>query len=492
MMTAQQQTKSDSSTPRVLVVVPCLNEEGHIERVVTQLLTEADRVDMSIVVADGGSSDGTLAIVKRLIRRDSRIVLVDNPKRIQAAAINSAAAAYGANAKFLIRVDAHAEYPDRYCERLLTVQAETDADSVVVTMHARGYTCFQRAAAAAQNSVLGNGGSAHRNESRGRWVDHGHHALMTLDAFKAVGGYDETFAHNEDAELDARLSRMGFRIFLTGEIPIAYYPRQSPIALFLQYFNFGRGRARNFLKHGKIFKARHLVPVGVAPAIGLAALLPFSTIFLIPVLVWAILCLGYGILLSIGLRDVCTAVSGVAAMVTQAGWSFGFFAGLIPSFSEIRAESGVFPVSQQEADCPSVAPNSNESVVKMPTVSVIMANYNGATYLADAIESVRGQTLSNIEIIISDDASTDTSVDVITRKMVEDSRIRLVTSERNGGPAAARNQALAMATGDWIAIMDSDDLMAPDRLTVLVEAATRDGADIVADDAITFDTNHTG
>ena len=121
------------------------------------------------------------------------------------------------SSRFLIRVDAHASYPARYCETLLHVQARTQADSVVVGMHTAGSTCFQRAAAAAQNSILGNGGSAHRTEIADRWVDHGHHALMTIDAFDAIGGYDETFSHNEDVELDARLIERGFHIYLTGE-----------------------------------------------------------------------------------------------------------------------------------------------------------------------------------------------------------------------------------------------------------------------------------
>ena len=129
------------------------------------------------------------------------------PRKIQSVAVNEVVRRHGEDARFLIRVDAHAEYPQRYCEHLLAVRAATDADSVVVSMRTRGQSCFQRAAAAAQNSILGNGGSSHRNTTRDRWVDHGHHALMTLEAFKAVGGYDETFSHNEDAELDARLTQ---------------------------------------------------------------------------------------------------------------------------------------------------------------------------------------------------------------------------------------------------------------------------------------------
>jgi succinoglycan biosynthesis protein ExoA len=325
----------------VLVVAPCLNEERHIERIVKGLLAEADRVEMTIVVADGGSTDRTRAIVERLARRDSRIVLLDNPKKIQSAALNLAVRTYGDDAHYLLRIDAHAGYPPRYCERLLRVQAETGADSVVVGMHTEGRSCFQRAAAAAQNSILGNGGSAHRNATIGHWVDHGHHALMTLAAYKAIGGYDENFSHNEDVELDLRLRENGFRIFLIGGMSIAYYPRRNPVALFKQYFKIGRGRAQNVLKHRRHTKLRHLILAAVAPILCIALLAPVSPIFAAPAFCWALLCLGYGIFIGIRLRDTCASAAGLAAIATQAAWSFGFHLGLIGGLKDMRgARSG--------------------------------------------------------------------------------------------------------------------------------------------------------
>jgi succinoglycan biosynthesis protein ExoA len=326
---------STMSAEPVLVVIPCLNEEDHIERVVTKMAAEQKSVNSRIVVVDGGSTDQTRTIVTRLAEANPLIELMDNSKGIQAAAVNAAVRRYGCGARFLIRIDAHANYPDRYCERLLKVQARTRADSVVVSMQTEGHNCFQRAAAAAQNSILGNGGSAHRNETTGRWVDHGHHALMTINAFGAVGGYDETFSHNEDAELDARLTAAGFHIYLTGETQVRYYPRGGASALFQQYFNIGKGRARNFLKHRKNAKLRHLALAGVAPAVCLFLLTPFSVIFALPALAWALLCLGYGVVLGMRLRDACAAAAGIAAIAMQAGWSFGFFAGLKDELSRL-------------------------------------------------------------------------------------------------------------------------------------------------------------
>jgi succinoglycan biosynthesis protein ExoA len=314
--------------PRVLVVIPSLNEAEHLEGLITTLLAEAGTSSLRIVIADGGSTDGTCDLVRGLAERDDRVVLLASGKRI-AAAINEAVGAYGGDAEFLLRMDAHAAYPAQFCARLLAVQAATGADSVVVSMLTEGRTCFQRAAAAAQNSLLGNGGAAHRNEPTGRWVEHGHHALMSMAAFKAVGGYDEIFLWNEDAELDARLGAAGFRIYLAGALSIVYYPRRSLGALYRQYFNYGRGRARNVLKHRRRPRLRQLLPLAVAPALGLLLLAPLSAVFAVPAAAWALACLAFGLLLGLRARDVCAAAAGIAAMTMHVGWSLGFLAHLL-------------------------------------------------------------------------------------------------------------------------------------------------------------------
>src|SRR5215471_2615023 len=129
---------------------------------------------------------------------------------------------------------------------------------------------------------------------------------------------------------------------------------------------------------------------------------------------------------------------------------------------------------------------------RMPTrVSVILANYNGRAFVADAIASACQQTLRDIEILVVDDASTDDSVAIITGLMQRDSRIRLLTSDCNLGPAASRNRALRVAAGEWIAVLDNDDLMHPERLSCLIAAGVKDQADIVADDLLVFDGGHT-
>jgi succinoglycan biosynthesis protein ExoA len=309
-----------------LVIIPCLNEAKNITPLVTYLLDEARSVPMTIVIADGGSSDGTIAIAQRLAAEHSNVHYLPNPKRIQSAAVNLAVTTYGTGHDYLIRIDAHAYYPAGFCATLLNDAARTGADSVVVSMHTVGNPGFQEAVAVAQNSKLGNGGSAHRSGAReGRFVEHGHHALMRIAAFNAVGGYDETFTHNEDAELDVRLRRAGHHVWLTAATTLDYFPRATPWALCKQYRNYGTGRARTLLKHRQKPRLRQILPLAVFPAATLLLFTPITWLAALPFGAYASLCLGYGALLAWRAKRPSLVLSGVAAMLMHASWSFGFW-----------------------------------------------------------------------------------------------------------------------------------------------------------------------
>jgi predicted oxidoreductase len=86
-----------------------------------------------------------------------------------------------------------------------------------------------------------------------------------------------------------------------------------------------------------------------------------------------------------------------------------------------------------------------------PTISIIMANRNGAKHIGHALNSVQAQSLQAIEILVVDDASTDTSPAMVEAMAAADPRIRLIRRRAAGGPAAARNTGLACAQGEWIA-----------------------------------------
>lgn len=316
---------------KTLIVIPCLNEAKTIDDLLLKFSGTLNNPADRIIVADGGSTDGTRDIVANFSRQDQRVVLLANPKRIQSAGINLAVEMFGKDYDYLIRIDAHGDYPDDYCHRLLEDAVKTGADSVVVAMDTVGHGAFQKATAIAQNSKLGNGGSKHRAGAKGHWIDHGHHALMRIAAFSAVGGYDESFSHNEDAELDHRLRKAGFRIWMTDKTRMTYYPRASVKPLFKQYLAYGRGRAKNLLKHHTMPKIRQMIPLSVLPVVLLAFFGVFHWVALVPLCLWIAACLGYGLWMVIGQKNSYGPLAAFSAMVMHLAWSTGFWLELFGS-----------------------------------------------------------------------------------------------------------------------------------------------------------------
>jgi succinoglycan biosynthesis protein ExoA len=343
-------TETALAEDRALIVIPCLNEAPIIAKVIAQMLEDDGLVDPLVLVADGGSTDGSRAIVGEIAERDPRVRLIANPGRLQSAGVNLAARLLGEGRPWLVRVDAHADYPPRYASTLIAEARRTGASSVVVAMDTVGEGAFQKAVAAAQNSKLGTGGAAHRSGGTGRWVDHGHHALFRLDAFEGVGGYDEDFSHNEDAEFDLRLSRDGGQIWLTDQVRIGYHPRSSARALAKQYFSYGKGRARTVLKHVVPLKLRQALPLAVAPAVLSLLAAPLFWPFAIPALVWAATALGYGLALAIRARDPDIALSGPAAMIMHLAWSAGFWSQLFAHALAAKVEAPEAPFRTAAAE----------------------------------------------------------------------------------------------------------------------------------------------
>ncbi len=328
-------------TPQLVsILVPALNEERHIEAAIRSIEPRDDQIGYEIVVLDGGSTDRTRSIVAELAQADPRIRLVANPGRLQSAALNLGAQVADPRAEVIIRADSHAIYPPDFVSTCLRSLKGADAQSVVVTMVTKGVGWFQRGAAAAQNSLLGNGASSHRRPGESRYVDHGHHAAFDRAFFLAVGGYDEALIANEDVDLDARIIKAGGKIWLETSVPVTYFPRATIRALGRQYFRYGRGRALTWRRHGYRLRLRQLAPVAIlcgnlTMAVAAFALGPAP--ILIP-LAYVTLCLGWGFVAAVRTRDPALAVSmGAAAMTMHHAWAVGFASGVWVS----RAGRGV-------------------------------------------------------------------------------------------------------------------------------------------------------
>jgi glycosyltransferase involved in cell wall biosynthesis len=120
-----------------------------------------------------------------------------------------------------------------------------------------------------------------------------------------------------------------------------------------------------------------------------------------------------------------------------------------------------------------------------PLVSVLMPAYNHAPYVRSAVESVLGQTYDNLELIAIDDTSSDTTWVVL--QSFADARLRISRHDANQGAHATLNEALALAKGEFIAIINSDDIFHPERLAACLQELERTGSDLVGTDIVLVD-----
>lgn len=123
----------------------------------------------------------------------------------------------------------------------------------------------------------------------------------------------------------------------------------------------------------------------------------------------------------------------------------------------------------------------------MHKISVIIPIYNVEPYLSACLDSVIHQTYQNLEIILVNDGSTDTCPQICEDYAAQDQRI-VVIHKKNGGLSDARNAGLAIATGDYISFVDSDDLLSLDFYQILLQTLIENEADIVECGFVKFDT----
>jgi succinoglycan biosynthesis protein ExoA len=313
----------------VSIVVPVLNEERYLPACLDALCPQITPGNGEIIVVDGGSNDRSREIVEEYRRTHAGVRLLDNPARLQSAGVNLAANQADPRSTIVIRADAHAVYQAAFVAACVSSLRQNGASSVVVPMIAAGRGGFQRAAAVAQNARLGNGGSAHRVHGRSGFVEHGHHAAFDRTFFLRLGGYDESFTHNEDAEHDARALAAGGSIWMCATAAVTYFPRTTIRGLARQYRNHGAGRARTMLLHRCRPRLRQLAPVCMLLVIVLAMMAAPLTVWplLLPS-IYLLICCGHGVGNAMVRRDPCMVAAGPALLVMHLCWALGFLSEL--------------------------------------------------------------------------------------------------------------------------------------------------------------------
>ncbi len=123
------------------------------------------------------------------------------------------------------------------------------------------------------------------------------------------------------------------------------------------------------------------------------------------------------------------------------------------------------------------------------TLSVIMPVYNASRFLSEAVDSVLSQSFSDFEFIAVDDCSTDNSYDILLEYEKKDSRVKVYKNESNRGVSYTRNFAVEKANGEFIALIDSDDMWKSDKLEKQLKLIEKRGADLCYTGSAFVDTD---
>jgi len=265
----------------VTIAMPAYNEEHYIEACIASVQAQDyPRELIEILVADGRSTDKTRDILARLAHDDPRIKIIDNPDRLQAAALGKMVKA--AAGDVIVRMDVHCEYAPDYVRKCVETLEATGAENVGGAQRAKAKTFFQKALCAALTSPLGVGGARYRSADAEGFVDTVFLGAFRRKVFETVGLWDPKAITNEDSELNQRILESGGRIYLSKDIVVHYYPRDSLQTLAKQYYKYGRGRARTLLKLGKLTNLRPTIPfmmvTGATAMLALPPLWPVASL----------------------------------------------------------------------------------------------------------------------------------------------------------------------------------------------------------------------
>lgn len=211
----------------ISVIIPVYNEEKYIDDCVASMLEQDYPKDaMEWFFVDGMSKDATKQILKKYQSSyPSLIHILDNPNKTVPYAMNLGIRA--SKGEYIIRLDAHAEYASDYFSKCVQVLQRTGADNVGGVMETKARTKTGKVIAKMLSSKFGVGDSQFRTNGKDGYVDTVPFGAFRRDVFEKVGLYDERLTRNQDSELNYRIIHGGGKIFLSHEIRLAYYCRDS-------------------------------------------------------------------------------------------------------------------------------------------------------------------------------------------------------------------------------------------------------------------------
>jgi succinoglycan biosynthesis protein ExoA len=311
--------------PLVSVLVPTYQAAQVLPGCLDAIWAQDYAGEIEVVVADGGSSDGTRDVVIAAAAEGRPIRLVVNPDRNQAAGLNRAAEAAGGG--ILVRCDAQARLPQQAIRRLVDEHERAGRANVGGRQVALPPgPPFGDAVAAVYNTPLGSGRAAYRTGTTPGDTETVYLGSWRTADFRAAGGFDPAFQANQDTEFNVRWLRQGGRVRLLPDVAVGYVPRDAPWRLARQYARYGFWRARTFRTHGDL-RPRQLLALAPLGAVLLAPAAPLTGWALAPLILYLVAVAAAG--LTVDARPTARLLAPVALAIMHLSWGAGFASGLV-------------------------------------------------------------------------------------------------------------------------------------------------------------------
>ncbi|MCI0849756.1 MAG: glycosyltransferase family 2 protein [Chloroflexi bacterium] len=273
-----------SDLPFVSVIVPMRNEQRYVERCLASLAKQTYPPDrFEVIVIDGGSTDGSRALVEAMRDSVPALQIVENRGRHTARGLNLGLAT--ARGEVIARVDAHAAVAEDFLQECVAALRRTAADVVGGPIETLGEGSVGESVALAVSSPFGVGNAVFRYSQREQWTDTVAFPAYRRDVFDRFGPFAEIEA-GEDDDLHYRLRDGGARILLTPAIRSTYYARNSLWGLSRQYFSYGQAKVAVLSRHPFRARIRQLVPAALIVALVVSAVLAaFGGLLIVPLAV---------------------------------------------------------------------------------------------------------------------------------------------------------------------------------------------------------------
>lgn len=318
----------------VSVIIPIFNEGKNIANCLESLINGDYPLDkLEFIIADGGSSDGTLEVLNMfsIQNKDIKIKVVNNPFRTQGYGLNIAIENADKKSEIILRADAHSSYPRNYISDCVKTLLDVDADNAGGVMVPVGKTPFQKAVAFCMTHPIGVGNARFHLGDYSGFVDTVYLGCFKKEVFEKIGLFDPEMTPNEDAELNLRILKSGGKIYLNSNIRVEYFPRDTMKKLILQYFRYGQGRCRTFKKHSQFTSIRQIIPplwifLTFFFIIGMVLV---SKLFIIPFLFYFAVVSSVSIIGALRNKDSSILISTICFIAMHYSWGAGFLSEIV-------------------------------------------------------------------------------------------------------------------------------------------------------------------